>query len=77
MAKGFTVKASKLLQRRMHLKRILGIITIKDRWAWKDDCVLSSRSWMFYIFLKNFLQLAFDLVQNGMSIQISQITLRW
>ena len=25
-----------------------------------------------YTFLKNFLQLAFDLVQNGMSIQISQ-----
>ena len=38
----------------------------------KEDSILSSGRGTSYIFLKNFVQLCFDMVQNGMSIQISQ-----
>ena len=73
MAKGFTVKASKAVARRMHLKRILGIIKqLKIDENGKTIVFCLPGRGCSYTFLKNFLQLAFDLVQNGMSIQISQ-----
>ena len=60
MAKGFTVKASKAVAKKnASQENPWDYQAIKDRWVWKDDCVLSSRSWMFLYFLKNFLQLAF------------------
>ena len=45
---------------------------IKDRWRGKTIVFCLPGRGCSYTFLKNFLQLAFDLVQNGMSIQISQ-----
>ena len=70
MAKGFTVKAKNPPKR-----------NAEEEWdydkAWE---ILKGKSIVFcmpgrgcsYVFLKNFVQLAFDLVQHGVSIQISQ-----
>ena len=70
MAKGFTVKAKNPPKR-----------NAQEEWdydkAWE---IIKGKSVVFcmpgrgcsYIFLKNFVQLAFDLVQHGVSIQISQ-----
>lgn len=69
MAKGFTVKAKKpqddeqaLFNREECLERIRGKTIV---------FCLPGRG-VSYIFLKNFVQLCFDLVQAGASIQISQ-----
>ena len=70
MAKGFTVKAKNPPKR-----------NAEEEWdydkAWE---IIKGKSVVFcmpgrgcsYVFLKNFVQLAFDLVQHGVSIQISQ-----
>ena len=70
MAKGFTVKAKNQPKR-----------NAEEEWdyerAWE---LVKGKSVVFcmpgrgcsYVFLKNFVQLAFDLVQHGVSIQISQ-----
>lgn len=69
MAKGFTVKAKKteeeqapLFNREACLERIKG----------KSIVFCLPGRGVSYIFLKNFVQLCFDLVQAGASIQISQ-----
>ena len=70
MAKGFTVKAKSPAKK-------------KATQAWDYDKaweLLRGKSLVFcmpgrgcsYVFLKNFVQMAFDLVQHGVSIQISQ-----
>ena len=69
MAKGFTVKAKSP--------------TVKKEAEWDYDAIkarMRGKAIVFclpgrmvsYTYLKNFVQLCFDLVQNGMSIQISQ-----
>ena len=70
MAKGFTVKAKSPAKKKA-----------TQEWdydkAWE---LLRGKSLVFcmpgrgcsYVFLKNFVQMAFDLVQHGVSIQISQ-----
>ena len=69
MAKGFTVKANSP--------------TVKKEAEWDYDAIkarMRGKAIVFclpgrmvsYTYLKNFVQLCFDLVQNGMSIQISQ-----
>ena len=71
MAKGFTVK---------HL-RLKGVKK-QDKPEWDYDAIKGTdgKTIVFclpgrgcsYTFMKNFVQLCFDMVQNGMSIQISQ-----
>ena len=69
MAKGFTVKAKSP--------------TVKKEAEWDYDAIkarMRGKAIVFclpgrgvsYTYLKNFVQLCFDLVQNGCSIQISQ-----
>ena len=71
MAKGFTVKASS-----PKVKKKEGaewdIDAIKQRMKGKAIVFCLPGRGVSYTFLKNFVQLCFDLVQNGMSIQISQ-----
>ena len=69
MAKGFTVKA-----------KVPEIKNEEESDVERGKELLRGKSLVFclpgrgvsYIFLKNFVQLCFDLVQNGVSIQISQ-----
>ena len=68
MAKGFTVKAKH--QQRKHQK--WDIPAIKERWKGKTIVFCLPGRGCSYVFLKNFVQLCFDMVQSGMSIQISQ-----
>ena len=73
MAKGFTVKASKAVAKKnASQENPWDYQAIKDRWRGKTIVFCLPGRGCSYTFLKNFLQLAFDLVQNGMSIQISQ-----
>ena len=73
MAKGFTVKASKpSAKKNASQESPWDYQAIKDRWRGKTIVFCLPGRGCSYTFLKNFLQLAFDLVQNGMSIQISQ-----
>ncbi len=69
MAKGFTVKASAP-------KKEKGpewdIAAIKQRMKGKTIVFCLPGRGCSFTFLKNFVQLCFDMVQNGMSIQISQ-----
>ena len=73
MAKGFTVKAS--------LSKGGGKKTNQPEWDHDDiKARMRGKTVVFclpgrgcsYTFMKNFVQLCFDMVQNGMSIQISQ-----
>ena len=68
MAKGFTVKANAPTQK----KEEWDIAAIKERMKGKTIVFCLPGRGCSFIFLKNFVQLCFDMVQNGMSIQISQ-----
>jgi len=68
MGKGFTVKANAPTKK----KEEWDIPAIKERWKGKTIVFCLPGRGCSYIFLKNFVQLCFDMVQNGMSIQISQ-----
>ena len=71
MAKGFTVKASKPKKNKQE-KIEWHYENIKERWRGKKIVFCLPGRGVSYVFLKNFVQLAFDMVQNQMSIQISQ-----
>ena len=68
MAKGFTVKAAPPKKK----GEDWDIPAIKERMKGKKIVFCLPGRGCSYIFLKNFVQLCFDMVQNGMSIQISQ-----
>ena len=70
MAKGFTVKASK--PKTKAPQQEWDYQAIKDRWRGKAIVFCLPGRGCSYAFMKNFVQLCFDLVQNQMSIQISQ-----
>ena len=72
MAKGFTVKAKSPAATK-EAKPEWDYDAIKERMRGKTIvfCLPGVRG-VSYVFLKNFVQLCFDMVQNGMSIQISQ-----
>ena len=69
MAKGFTVKANVPKKAK---EPEWDIDAIKARMKGKTIVFCLPGRGCSYIFLKNFVQLCFDMVQNGMSIQISQ-----
>ena len=71
MAKGFTVKASKPKKNKQD-KPEWDYDKIKERWRGKKIVFCLPGRGVSYVFLKNFVQLCFDMVQNQMSIQISQ-----
>ena len=68
MAKGFTVKAPapKVSEPEWDYDKI------KERMRGKSIVFCLPGRGCSYQFLKSFVQLCFDMVQNGMSIQISQ-----
>ena len=68
MAKGFTVKAKAPTKDAPKWD----IPAIKERWKGKTIVFCLPGRGCSYTFLKNFVQLCFDMVQSGMSIQISQ-----
>ncbi len=68
MAKGFTVKANTPKKKEVEWD----IDAIKERMRGKAIVFCLPGRGVSYTFLKNFVQLCFDLVQNQMSIQISQ-----
>ena len=70
MAKGFTVKAT--APKKKDNTPEFDIESIKERMRGKKIVFCLPGRGCSFIFLKNFVQLCFDLVQNGMSIQISQ-----
>ena len=69
MAKGFTVKT---VAPKKESKPNFDIPAIKERMKGKTIVFCLPGRGCSYIFLKNFVQLCFDMVQNGMAIQISQ-----
>ena len=69
MAKGFTVKT---VPPKKSKEPDWDIADIKERWKGKKIVFCLPGRGTSYIFLKAFVQLCFDMVQNGMSIQISQ-----
>ena len=68
MAKGFTVKANAPKKKAPDWD----YDAIKERMKGKTIVFCLPGRGCSFIFLKNFVQLCFDMVQNGMSIQISQ-----
>ena len=68
MAKGFTVKATAPNKETEEWD----IAAIKERMKGKTIVFCLPGRGCSFTFLKNFVQLCFDMVQNGMSIQISQ-----
>ena len=68
MAKGFTVKAAAPKKKAQEFD----IEAIKARMKGKQIVFCLPGRGCSFIFLKNFVQLCFDMVQNGMGIQISQ-----
>ena len=68
MAKGFTVKANTPKKK----APTWDYDAIKARMKGKTIVFCLPGRGCSYIFMKNFVQLCFDMVQNGMSIQISQ-----
>ena len=72
MAKGFTVKASSLKGVKKTDKPEWDYDAIKGRMRGKTIVFCLPGRGCSYTFMKNFVQLCFDMVQNGMSIQISQ-----
>jgi hypothetical protein len=71
MAKGFTVKANAPKPGKAPAAE-WDYQAIKDRMRGKSIVFCMPGRGCSYVFLKNFVQLCFDLVQNQMSIQISQ-----
>ena len=71
MAKGFTVKASKPKSKKQDVPE-WDYDAIKARWRGKKIVFCLPGRGVSYVYLKNFVQLCFDMVQNQMSIQISQ-----
>ena len=69
MAKGFTVKAT---APKPSKKATWDIPAIKERFKGKKVVFCLPGRMVSYTYLKNFVSLCFDIVQNGMSIQISQ-----
>ena len=69
MAKGFTVKAT---APKPSKKATWDIPAIKERFRGKKVVFCLPGRGVSYTYLKNFVSLCFDIVQNGMSIQISQ-----
>ena len=69
MAKGFTVKANAPKPKKTEE---WDIAAIKGRMKGKTIVFCLPGRGCSFTFLKNFVQLCFDMVQNGMSIQISQ-----
>ena len=69
MAKGFTVKT---VAPKKESKPDFDIPAIKERMKGKTIVFCLPGRGCSYIFLKNFVQLCFELVQRGASIQISQ-----
>ena len=69
MAKGFTVKAKTPTKKK---EDEWDIPAIKQRWKGKTVVFCLPGRGCSFTFLKNFVQLCFDMVQAGMSIQISQ-----
>ena len=69
MAKGFTVKAKAPVAKKQDE---WDIDAIKERMRGKAIVFCLPGRGVSYTYLKNFVQLCFDLVQNGCSIQISQ-----
>ena len=69
MAKGFTVKANAPKPTK---KATWDIPAIKERFKGKKIVFCLPGRNVSYVYLKNFVQLCFDIVQSGMSIQISQ-----
>ena len=69
MAKGFTVKAT---APKPSKKATWDIPAIKERFKGKKVVFCLPGRNVSYTYLKNFVSLCFDIVQNGMSIQISQ-----
>ena len=69
MAKGFTVKAN---APKPSKKAEWDIPAIKERFKGKKIVFCLPGRGVSYTYLKNFVQLCFDIVQSGMSIQISQ-----
>ena len=69
MAKGFTVKAN---APKAKAKEEWDIAAIKERMKGKAIVFCLPGRGVSYTYLKNFVQLCFDMVQNNMSIQISQ-----
>ena len=68
MAKGFTVKTAAPKKKEADYD----IDAIKARMKGKTIVFCLPGRGCSFTFLKNFVQLCFDMVQNGMSIQISQ-----
>ena len=71
MAKGFTVKAA-TPKSSSTKKAEWDIPAIKERMKGKKIVFCLPGRGVSYTYLKNFVQLCFDMVQNNMSIQISQ-----
>ena len=69
MAKGFTVKAT---APKPSKKAEWDYPAIKERFKGKKIVFCLPGRGVSYTYLKNFVQLCFDIVQSGMSIQISQ-----
>ena len=69
MAKGFTVKT---VAPKATPEKEWDLDAVKERMRGKAIVFCLPGRGCSYIFLKNFVQLCFDMVQNGMSIQISQ-----
>ena len=73
MAKGFTVKAAKpKTGNKKSDKPEWDYTAIKERMRGKTVVFCLPGRGCSYTFMKNFVQLCFDMVQNQMSIQISQ-----
>jgi|TARA_R110002020_G_scaffold54452_11_gene151869 hypothetical protein len=72
MAKGFTVKAKTPVSSTKEKPPEWDFQAIKERMRGKTIVFCLPGRGVSYVFLKNFVQLCFDIVQNGMSIQISQ-----
>ena len=70
MAKGFTVKASS--PKAKEKKEEWDYDAIKKRWRGKKIVFCLPGRGVSYTYLKNFVQLCFDMVSNQMSVQISQ-----
>ena len=70
MAKGFTVKT--VPPKKAKPKQEWDYPAIMERMRGKTIVMCLPGRGCSYIFMKNFLQLCFDLVQNGCAIQISQ-----
>ena len=70
MAKGFTVKAAKPTVKKKEEE--FNLQKAKELVRGKTIVFCLPGRGVSYIFLKNFVQMCFDLVQNGAQIQISQ-----